>query len=85
MQALLGLDSQVSLKLIAFSTFDHLLIPLFDGNLDHLIDEFQKWFSNGEATPSDMLSWGGYDGMGVYPLVDVGPHSFKVYLNKNMN
>jgi hypothetical protein len=75
MQALLGRDSQVNQKLSAFNTFNHLWIPFFDGNLDHLIDEFQKWFSNGEATPSDMLSWGGFEGMEVYPLVDVGPQS----------
>lgn len=80
-QALLGRSSWVCLKLCSFFSFDHLCIPLFDGNLDKLVREFQHAFSNGTTTPSDLVSYGGFASESGYSLVDVG-HS--TYLIKYM-
>lgn len=75
-QVLLGERSWVSQKLRLFNTFNHLFIPHCDGNLDNLVYEFQNVFSEGKATPSDMVSYGGFEHEAGYSLVDVGTQNY---------
>ncbi|KAE8366887.1 hypothetical protein BDV27DRAFT_155518 [Aspergillus caelatus] len=69
-QALLGEHSWVARRLRMFNTFDHLCFPMFNGNLDDLVHEFQISFSEGKSAPSDIVRYGGYSREPAYSLVD---------------
>ncbi|KAE8135975.1 hypothetical protein BDV38DRAFT_284450 [Aspergillus pseudotamarii] len=69
-QTIRGEHSWVAQRLRMFNTFDHLIFPLYDGNLDDLVHEFQNAFHDRSAAPSDIVSYGGYCREPAYSLVD---------------
>lgn len=66
-KTLLDHDSWACRKLLDLTTVNRLWVPLFDGDMDNLIHDFQTAFSTGKATPSDMVEDRGYR----FSLVDV--------------
>jgi hypothetical protein len=67
MYTVLDRNSWACSKLSDLTTMNRLRIPIFDGDMDDLIHEFQIAFSARKVTPSDMLEERG----GSFSLVDV--------------
>ena len=75
-QGFRGEHSWAAQKLRMFNTFDHLLFPMFDGNLNDLAHQFHNAFSDRIAAPSEMVRYGGYTREPACSLVDVGQHNY---------